>query len=53
MHLLNARLAESESMTHDVVRDLLGVKLEVSDYVVCSITLLTHSLFQLGNEISL
>ncbi|CAM6039323.1 unnamed protein product [Sphagnum compactum] len=33
VHLLNARLAESESMTHDVVRDLLGVKLEVSDYV--------------------
>ncbi|CAK9206237.1 unnamed protein product [Sphagnum troendelagicum] len=32
VHLLNARLAESESMTHDVVRDLLGVKLEVSDY---------------------
>ncbi|GMH13425.1 hypothetical protein Nepgr_015266 [Nepenthes gracilis] len=30
---LNARLAAAESMTHDVIRDLLGVKLDMSSYV--------------------
>ncbi|XP_049936067.1 kinesin-like protein KIN-12E isoform X2 [Nymphaea colorata] len=29
---LNARLAVAESMTHDVIRDLLGVKLDLSTY---------------------
>lgn len=32
--LLNARLAAAESMTHDVIRDLLGVKLDMTNYVV-------------------
>ncbi|KAK9286730.1 hypothetical protein L1049_015133 [Liquidambar formosana] len=31
--LLNARLAAAESMTHDVIRDLLGVKLDMTNYV--------------------
>eukprot|EP00249_Psilotum_nudum_P007095 c20302_g1_i4 orf=493-921(-) len=30
--MLNRRLAEAESMTHDVVRDLLGVKLDITSY---------------------
>ncbi|XP_078442016.1 phragmoplast orienting kinesin 2 [Wolffia australiana] len=30
--MLNARLAKAESMTHDVIRDLLGVKLDMSSY---------------------
>ncbi|QHN82219.1 phragmoplast orienting kinesin 2 isoform [Arachis hypogaea] len=30
---LNARLAAAESMTHDVIRDLLGVKLDMTSYV--------------------
>ncbi|GMI74546.1 hypothetical protein HRI_001123900 [Hibiscus trionum] len=30
---LNARLASAESMTHDVIRDLLGVKLDMTNYV--------------------
>ncbi|KAF6172213.1 hypothetical protein GIB67_024835 [Kingdonia uniflora] len=30
--VLNARLAAAESMTHDVIRDLLGVKLDLSNY---------------------
>ncbi|CAL1389381.1 unnamed protein product [Linum trigynum] len=29
---LNARLAAAESMTHDVIRDLLGVKLDMTKY---------------------
>ncbi|XP_050231749.1 kinesin-like protein KIN-12D isoform X2 [Mercurialis annua] len=29
---LNARLATAESMTHDVIRDLLGVKLDMTNY---------------------
>ncbi|XVE49142.1 hypothetical protein DITRI_Ditri01bG0058600 [Diplodiscus trichospermus] len=31
--VLNARLAAAESMTHDVIRDLLGVKLDMTNYV--------------------
>ncbi|XP_030523084.1 kinesin-like protein KIN-12D isoform X2 [Rhodamnia argentea] len=30
---LNAKLAAAESMTHDVIRDLLGVKLDMNSYV--------------------
>nr|XP_027115822.1 kinesin-like protein KIN-12E isoform X3 [Coffea arabica] len=30
--LLNTRLASVESMTHDVIRDLLGVKLDITNY---------------------
>ncbi|XP_054777208.1 kinesin-like protein KIN-12D isoform X2 [Prosopis cineraria] len=30
---LNAKLAAAESMTHDVIRDLLGVKLDMTTYV--------------------
>ncbi|KAL4278755.1 hypothetical protein GQ457_03G002990 [Hibiscus cannabinus] len=30
---LNTRLAAAESMTHDVIRDLLGVKLDMTNYV--------------------
>lgn len=32
--ILNARLAAAESMTHDVIRDLLGVKLDLTKYAV-------------------
>ncbi|POO03052.1 hypothetical protein TorRG33x02_011130, partial [Trema orientale] len=31
---LNTKLAAAESMTHDVIRDLLGVKLDMTSYVV-------------------
>lgn len=34
--MLNTRLAAAESMTHDVIRDLLGVKLDMSNYAVSS-----------------
>lgn len=34
--MLNARLAEAESQTHDVIRELLGVKLEISNFTVRS-----------------
>lgn len=34
--MLNARLAAAESMTHDVIRDLLGVKLDMTNYAVSS-----------------
>ncbi|ONI27869.1 hypothetical protein PRUPE_1G108800 [Prunus persica] len=30
--LLNTRVAAAESMTHDVIRDLLGVKLDMTNY---------------------
>ncbi|KAL5538433.1 hypothetical protein UlMin_042978 [Ulmus minor] len=30
--MLNARLAAAESMTHDVIRDLLGVKLDMNNF---------------------
>ncbi|XP_020520488.1 kinesin-like protein KIN-12E isoform X3 [Amborella trichopoda] len=30
--MLSARLAAAESMTHDVIRDLLGVKLDMTNY---------------------
>ncbi|MCO5566578.1 hypothetical protein L7F22_020255 [Adiantum nelumboides] len=30
--MLNVRLAEAESMTHDVIRDLVGVKLDITNY---------------------
>ncbi|KAK4789861.1 hypothetical protein SAY86_017165 [Trapa natans] len=30
---LNAKLAAAESMTHDIIRDLLGVKLDVTSYM--------------------
>ncbi|XP_056168163.1 kinesin-like protein KIN-12C isoform X2 [Syzygium oleosum] len=30
--VLNSRLAAAESMTHDVIRDLLGVKLDMTNY---------------------
>ncbi|XP_024519762.1 kinesin-like protein KIN-12C isoform X1 [Selaginella moellendorffii] len=32
VYMLNSRLAEAESMTHDVVRDLLGVKMDITNY---------------------
>ncbi|RZC52990.1 hypothetical protein C5167_011845 [Papaver somniferum] len=32
VRVLNARLAASESMTHDVIRDLLAVKLDLTNY---------------------
>lgn len=32
--LVNTRLAAVESMTHDVIRDLLGVKLDMTNYAV-------------------
>ena len=33
--MLNTRLAAAESMTHDVIRDLLGVKMDMASYAVC------------------
>lgn len=32
--LLNTRLAATENMTHDIIRDLLGVKLDMTNYAV-------------------
>lgn len=32
--MLNARLLATESMTHDVIRDLLGVKMDMTNYAV-------------------
>lgn len=32
--MLQTRLAATESMTHDVIRDLLGVKLDINDFAV-------------------
>ena len=32
--LLQTRLAAAESMTHDVIRDLLGVKMDITNYAV-------------------
>ena len=32
--MLQTRLAAVESMTHDVIRDLLGVKLDITNYAV-------------------
>lgn len=32
--MLETRLAAAENMTHDVIRDLLGVKLDVTNYAV-------------------
>jgi hypothetical protein len=49
---LNARLAAAESMTHDVIRDLLGVKLDMTNYVVnlCVPTLLFCLIMVVGNS---
>lgn len=33
---LNTKLASAESMTHDVIRDLLSVKLDISNFAVSS-----------------
>lgn len=44
--MLNARLAAAESMTHDVIRDLLGVKLDMANYAV---RLYFHLLFEMLN----
>lgn len=41
---LNAKLASAESMTHDVIRDLLGVKLDMTTCVVSSSSILAISL---------
>lgn len=40
--MLNTRLAEAESMTHDVLRDLLGVRTDMNNIAV-------RSLLRLGN----
>lgn len=32
--MLNARLATTESMTHDVIRDMLGVKMNMATWAV-------------------
>ncbi|XWS08439.1 hypothetical protein CRYUN_Cryun40dG0002600 [Craigia yunnanensis] len=32
IYMLNTRLAAAESMTHDVIRDLLGVKLDITNF---------------------
>lgn len=34
-YVLKSRLAAAESMAHDVIRDLLGVRLDMSKYAVC------------------
>jgi len=31
---LNTRIAAADSMTHDVIRDLLGVKMDITSYAV-------------------
>ena len=35
--MLDSRLAATESMTHDVIRDLHGVKLDMTNYVAISL----------------
>ena len=35
--MLDSRLAATESMTHDVIRDLHGVKLDMTNYAVSSV----------------
>lgn len=32
--MLNAKLATTESMTHDVIRDMLGVKMNMTTWAV-------------------
>ena len=34
IYMLSTRLAAAESMTHDVIRDLLGIKLDMTNYAV-------------------
>lgn len=31
---MNTRIAAADSMTHDVIRDLLGVKMDITSYAV-------------------
>ncbi|KAK1390325.1 hypothetical protein POM88_018503 [Heracleum sosnowskyi] len=40
--LLNTRLAATENMTHDIIRDLLGVKLDMTNYA----NMMDHHQFQ-------
>ena len=42
--MLDSRLAATESMTHDVIRDLLGVKLDMTKYGVSSLLISQVSL---------
>lgn len=42
---LNAKLAAAESMTHDVIRDLLGVKLDMTTYVVNHVALIINLIY--------
>ncbi|KAL8554411.1 hypothetical protein ACS0TY_002561 [Phlomoides rotata] len=44
--MLKARLAATESMTHDVIRDLLGVKLNMKNYVNLMDNRQLHSLIE-------
>ncbi|KAL3814192.1 hypothetical protein ACJIZ3_015460 [Penstemon smallii] len=44
--MLNARLAATESMTHDVIRDLLGVKLNMNSYATLMDNQQLHSLME-------
>ncbi|KAG8368314.1 hypothetical protein BUALT_Bualt15G0032700 [Buddleja alternifolia] len=44
--MLNARLAATESMTHDVIRDLLGVKLNMNNYATLMDNQQLHSLME-------
>lgn len=43
--LLNSRLAAAESMTHDVIRDLLGIKLDMNN---CAVIFLSENFFKLS-----
>ena len=38
--MLNAKLAATDSMTHDVIRDMLGVKMNMTTWAVRTPTLL-------------
>lgn len=44
--MLNTRLAAAESMTHDVIRDLLGVKLDMNNFAVSVTLYITLQAFQ-------
>lgn len=46
--LLNSRLAAAESMTHDVIRDLLGIKLDMNSCAVIFNLLLPSFIMQLS-----
>uniref|UniRef100_A0A7N0TKP3 Kinesin motor domain-containing protein n=1 Tax=Kalanchoe fedtschenkoi TaxID=63787 RepID=A0A7N0TKP3_KALFE len=48
--MLNSRLAAAESMTHDVIRDLLGVKLDITNYANIIDQHQVHQLLEVAHQ---